>query len=75
MYQDTILAHQMSRLLDRPTREAWETSRVNLTELPTFEEFETFLTARVRALEIASDMMLSPKLKRRIVSLKAARLI
>ena len=39
---DCILAHRMSRLLDRPTREAWETSRVNFTELPTFEEFETF---------------------------------
>ena len=52
---DFILVHRMSRLLDRPTREAWETSRINITELPTFEEFETFLTARVRALQIASD--------------------
>ena len=31
------------------------TSRVNLTELPTFEEFRTFLTARIHALEIAGD--------------------
>ena len=52
--EDCILAHRMSKLLDRPTREAWETSRMN-TELPTFEEFEAFLIARVRALEIASD--------------------
>jgi len=51
---DCILAHRMSRLLDRPTREAWETSRVNITELPTFDDFETFLIARIRALEIAS---------------------
>ena len=51
---DCILAHRMSKLLDRPTREAWETSRINITELPTFEEFETFLIARIRAFEIAA---------------------
>ena len=49
------MAHRMSRLLDRSTREAWVTSRIHITELPTFEEFETFLTARVRALEITAD--------------------
>ena len=52
---DCILAHKMSKLLDRSTREAWETSRVNITDLPTFEEFETFFIARIRALEIAAD--------------------
>ena len=52
---DCILAHGMSRLLDKLTREAWETSRVNITELPVFEEFETFLISRVRVLETAAD--------------------
>ena len=52
---DCILAHRMSKLLDKLKRNAWETSRMNITKLSTFEEFETFLIARVRALEIAAD--------------------
>ena len=34
---DCILADRMSRLLDRPIREAWETSRVNITEIALLE--------------------------------------
>ena len=52
--EDCILAHKMSKLLDRPTRETWETSRVSTKELPKYEDFEAFLVSRVRALEIAS---------------------
>ena len=58
--EDCILAHKMSKLLDRPTREAWETSRVSTKELPKYEDFEAFLVSRVRALEIASDASPSP---------------
>ena len=52
---DCISAHKMSKLVDRPTREAWETSRVSTKELPKYEDFEAFLVSRVRTLEIASD--------------------
>ena len=58
---DCILAHKMSKLLDRSTREAWETSRVSTNELPTFEEFEAFLVPRVKVLEIASDATPAPQ--------------
>ena len=57
---DCILAHKMSNMLDRPTREAWETSRVSTKELPKYEDFEAFLVSRVRALEVASDAPSSP---------------
>ena len=53
---DCILVYRMSKLLDRPIREAWETSVVKITEPPTFEEFEAFLITSVRALEITSDI-------------------
>ena len=57
---DCILAQKMSKLLDRPTREAWETSRVSTKEFPKYEDFEVFLVSRVRVLEIASDAPPSP---------------
>ena len=57
---DCILAYRMSKLLDRATWEAWETSRVTTKELSTFEEFEAFLVSRMTALEITSDAPPTP---------------
>ncbi|XP_071578918.1 uncharacterized protein [Temnothorax nylanderi] len=48
---DSILVYQLSRQLDRQTKEQWETSLGATREYPRFEQLEQFLTSRARALE------------------------
>ncbi|XP_071581073.1 uncharacterized protein [Temnothorax nylanderi] len=48
---DSILVYQLSRQLDRQTKEQWETSLGAKREYPRFEQLEQFLTSRARALE------------------------
>ncbi|XP_071642982.1 uncharacterized protein [Temnothorax longispinosus] len=48
---DCILVYQLSRQLDRQTKEQWETSLGAAREYPRFEKLEQFLTSRARALE------------------------
>lgn len=48
---DCLIVHQVSRLLDRMSSEAWETSLGDDQQFPSFEKLEEFLVKRVRALE------------------------
>ncbi|XP_024877306.1 uncharacterized protein LOC112458103 [Temnothorax curvispinosus] len=48
---DCVLVYQLSRQLDRQTKEQWETSLGAAREYPRFEKLEQFLTSRARALE------------------------
>ncbi|XP_077278613.1 uncharacterized protein LOC143906407 [Temnothorax americanus] len=49
---DCVLVYQLSRQLDRQTKEQWETSLGAAREYPRFEKLEKFLTSRARALEM-----------------------
>ncbi|XP_077261644.1 heterogeneous nuclear ribonucleoprotein L isoform X3 [Temnothorax americanus] len=49
---DCVLVYQLSRQLDRQTKEEWETSLGDAREYPRFEKLEQFLTLRARALEM-----------------------
>lgn len=51
---DPILLHQLGRLLDQDTREAWEVHLGSSTVYPTFKQFEEFLIGRTRAIESLS---------------------
>ncbi|XP_011872145.1 PREDICTED: uncharacterized protein LOC105564411, partial [Vollenhovia emeryi] len=48
---DCAVVYQVTRLLDRVTREQWENAVGATREYPTFEKLEEFLTTRIRALE------------------------
>ncbi|XP_011863741.1 PREDICTED: uncharacterized protein LOC105559776 [Vollenhovia emeryi] len=48
---DPLLLHQLVRLLDSETREAWEVKLGSSGIYPTFLQFEEFLIGRTRALE------------------------
>lgn len=48
---DPILLHQLVRLLDPDSREAWEVTLGSTTTYPTFKQFEEFLIGRTRAIE------------------------
>ncbi|XP_071647546.1 uncharacterized protein [Temnothorax longispinosus] len=48
---DCILVYQLSRQLNRQTKEQWETSLGATREYPRFDQLEQFLTSRARALE------------------------
>lgn len=48
---DPLLLHQLVRLLNPDTREAWEVKLGSSTTYPTFSQFEEFLISRTRALE------------------------
>lgn len=51
---DVIVVHILSLKLDIDSRKAWEmnvTGSVDTEELPSFEQFQQFLTSRFRALE------------------------
>ena len=50
---DCILTHLVARQLDKPSREAWETSRGSQNEYPSFQKMREFVNHRVRALERA----------------------
>ncbi|XP_077282302.1 uncharacterized protein LOC143908492 [Temnothorax americanus] len=49
---DCVLVYQLSRQLDRQTKEQWETSLGAARKYPRFEKLEEFLTSRARALEM-----------------------
>ncbi|KAK2577769.1 hypothetical protein KPH14_012809 [Odynerus spinipes] len=55
-----MLVHHVTRHLDKATMEAWETSLGASQEYPTYHQLETFLTARVRALERIETAVASP---------------
>lgn len=46
-----LLLHQLTRLLDPETREAWEVKLGSSNAYPTISQFEEFLDGRARALE------------------------
>ncbi|CAB0044973.1 unnamed protein product [Trichogramma brassicae] len=48
---DLMFVSQLVRLLDRQTKEAWETHIMNLTEECSFEQLYEFLVSRIRAIE------------------------
>ncbi|KYM95563.1 PREDICTED: uncharacterized protein LOC108780196 [Cyphomyrmex costatus] len=48
---DPLLVHQLSRLLDEDTREAWEVKLGPSTSYPTLKEFEEFVIGHTRAWE------------------------
>ncbi|XP_071578378.1 uncharacterized protein [Temnothorax nylanderi] len=48
---DCILVYQLSRQLDRQSKEQWETSLGATRDYPRFEQLERFLTSRARARE------------------------
>jgi len=48
---DPLLVHQLARLLDQDTREAWEVKLGPATLYPTLREFEEFVIGHARALE------------------------
>ncbi|XP_020297240.1 uncharacterized protein LOC109861830 [Pseudomyrmex gracilis] len=48
---DVLLVYLAYKILDRSTREAWETSLGSSQDYPTFSQLEEFLTSRARALE------------------------
>ncbi|XP_032673063.1 uncharacterized protein LOC116844967 [Odontomachus brunneus] len=50
-YWNDLLLHQIIKLLDPSTREAWEIKLGPTTISPIFAQFEEFLTGRARALE------------------------
>jgi len=48
---DPLLVHQLARLLDQDTREAWEVKLGPTTLYPTLKDFEEFVIGHTRALE------------------------
>lgn len=63
---DPLLIHQLVRLLDEETREAWEIKLGTSTTYPTFKHFEEFVIGHTRAWEsLASVVVSSSKEKRR----------
>ncbi|KAG7199834.1 hypothetical protein KM043_017666 [Ampulex compressa] len=48
---DYMLVHQLSRQLDRHTKEQWETSLGASTAYPRFDQLNTFLISQVRTVE------------------------
>ncbi|KYN05933.1 hypothetical protein ALC62_03129 [Cyphomyrmex costatus] len=57
---DPLLVHQLSRLLDEDTREAWEVKLGSSTAYPTLKEFEEFVTGRTRAWETLAPAVTKP---------------
>ncbi|CAB0034927.1 unnamed protein product [Trichogramma brassicae] len=48
---DLMFVSQLVRLLDRQTKEAWETHIMNFTEECSFDQLYEFLVSRIRAIE------------------------
>ncbi|XP_024867313.1 uncharacterized protein LOC112451723, partial [Temnothorax curvispinosus] len=53
---DPLLLHQVVKLLDPESREAWEVKQGSSTTYPTLEQFEEFLTGRTRAMNLNPNM-------------------
>lgn len=50
-FWDPLIIHQLSRILDADSREAWELKLGSSTAYPTFKLFEEFLIGQSRAWE------------------------
>ncbi|XP_018347285.1 PREDICTED: uncharacterized protein LOC108751546 [Trachymyrmex septentrionalis] len=59
--QDDILVFLLTQRVDREAREAWELTFNENSDFPTFANFESFLTSRIRALEASSIIISKSK--------------